>query len=101
MPLVVMHDCAKVVVGVANIYGGRIAALDADRWGSSRSGNRWRGWRAYLDGWCSIENTSKLIAIDAHARTVGLLNTKLLEITRVGREDFRCERIGENCAQWR
>src|ERR1019366_6031284 len=39
MSLIVGHDGAKVSVGVADVDGGRIAALDVDRWGSSRSGN--------------------------------------------------------------
>jgi hypothetical protein len=46
--LVVVHDCAKVGVGVANVDCCRIVALDADRWGSGRPGNRWCGWGADL-----------------------------------------------------
>ena len=49
MPLVVGHECAEVGVGVANVDGGRIAALDVDRWGSGGSGNDGRGWCAYLN----------------------------------------------------
>ena len=34
MALFVVHDCAKVGVGVPNVDSGRIAAMDVDRWGS-------------------------------------------------------------------
>ena len=34
MALFVVHDCAKVGVGVPNVDSGRIAAVDVDRWGS-------------------------------------------------------------------
>ena len=37
--LVVVHDCAKGVVGIPDVDRCGVAALDADRWGSGRSGN--------------------------------------------------------------
>ena len=46
MALVVVHDCAELGVGVADVDRCGIAALDVDGWGSGRSRNRWWGWRA-------------------------------------------------------
>jgi hypothetical protein len=37
--LVVINDCAKVGVDIADVNYRGIVALDADRWGSGRSGN--------------------------------------------------------------
>ena len=37
--LVVVHDCAKVVVGIPDVDRCGVVALDVDRWGSGRSGN--------------------------------------------------------------
>src|SRR5664279_587915 len=44
MPLVVPYDRAEIGVGVTDVDGCRISALDVDRWGSGRSGNRRRCW---------------------------------------------------------
>src|ERR1019366_2717092 len=49
MALVVGHDGAKVGVGVADMDDRGIVALDVDRRGSGRSGNRRRGRCAYLN----------------------------------------------------
>ena len=46
--LVVVHDCAEVGVGVADMDYRGIVSLDVDRWGSGRSGNDRRRGGAYL-----------------------------------------------------
>ena len=40
--LVVGRDGTEIGVGVANVAGGRVAALDVDRWGSGTSGDNGR-----------------------------------------------------------
>jgi hypothetical protein len=49
MSAVIGRDGAKVGVGVADVDGRRVVALDVDRWGSGRSGNDRRRWCTYLD----------------------------------------------------
>ena len=65
MALVVMHECAEVGVGIADVDSGRIGTLDVDGRGSAGSGDNRRRRSADLYGWCAAQKSLKLGLCDA------------------------------------